>query len=167
MRWRGHSDTEVLLEAVALWGVAEAIKRCNGMFALAFWDRRERRLWLVRDRIGIKPLYWARLPGGGLLFGSELRAFRGCLEFNARIDTEAVSAYLRSACIPAPHTIYEDTYKLLPGHLLCAEAGKEPKVTCWNALHAVNVSVVVLAVTPAGTPRVTVAGVMSLALQPA
>ena len=127
VRWRGHSDTEVLLEAVALWGVAEAIKRCNGMFALAFWDRRERRLWLVRDRIGIKPLYWARLPGGGLLFGSELRAFRGYPGFNTRIDTKAVSAYLRSACIPAPHTIYEDTYKLLPGHLLCAEAGKEPK----------------------------------------
>ena len=139
VRWRGHSDTEVLLEAVALWGVAEAIKRCNGMFALAFWDRRERRLWLVRDRIGIKPLYWARLPGGGLLFGSELRAFRGCPEFNARIDTEAVSAYLRSACIPAPHTIYEDTYKLLPGHLLCAEAGKEPKVTCYWDLRQIAV----------------------------
>jgi asparagine synthase (glutamine-hydrolysing) len=139
VRWRGHSDTEVLLEAVSLWGVAEASKRCNGMFALAFWDRRERRLWLVRDRIGIKPLYWTKLPGGGLLFGSELRAFRSYPGFNTRIDTKAVSAYLRSACIPAPHSIYEETYKLPPGHLLCAEAGKELKPSCYWDLRQIAV----------------------------
>ena len=139
VRWRGHSDTEVLLEAVSLWGVVEAIKRCNGMFALAFWDRRERRLWLVRDRIGIKPLYWAKLPSGGLLFGSELRALRQYPGYNTRVDMTAVSAYLRSACIPAPHTIYQDTYKLLPGHLLCAEAGQEPKLSCYWDLRQIAV----------------------------
>lgn len=139
VRWRGHSDTEVLLEAVSLWGVAGAIRRCNGMFALAFWDRRERRLWLVRDRIGIKPLYWARLPGGGLLFGSELRALRSYPGFKTRIDTKAVSAYLRSACIPAPHTIYEETYKLPPGHLLSAGAGQEPKLSCYWDLRQIAV----------------------------
>jgi asparagine synthase (glutamine-hydrolysing) len=139
VRWRGHSDTEVLLEAVSLWGVAEAIKRCNGMFALAFWDRRERRLWLVRDRIGIKPLYWAKLPSGGLLFGSELRALRQYPGYNTRVDVTAVSAYLRSACIPAPHTIYQDTYKLLPGHLLCAEAGQEPRLSCYWDLRQIAI----------------------------
>jgi asparagine synthase (glutamine-hydrolysing) len=129
--WRGHSDTEVLLEAVALWGVSAAIERCNGMFAIAFWDRRERRLWLTRDRLGIKPLYWTRLPKGGLLFASELRALRSHPSFTARIDPQSVAAYLRSACVPAPRTIYRDTYKLPPGHLMTAEAGKEPSSTCY------------------------------------
>jgi asparagine synthase (glutamine-hydrolysing) len=139
VRWRGHSDTEVLLEAVALWGVEVAIKRCNGMFALAFWDRRERCLWLVRDRIGIKPLYWARLPDGGLLFGSELRAFRSYPGFNTQIDPKSVAAYLRSACIPAPHTIYDGAYKLPPGHLLRVQAGKEPAVSCYWDLRQIAV----------------------------
>ena len=120
VRWRGHSDTEVLLEAVALWGVAEAIKRCNGMFALAFWDRRERRLWLVRDRIGIKPLYWARLPGGGLLFGSELRAFRGYPGFNTRIDTKSrrrLSAVRMHPC--ASHDLRGDVQALSRPSAVC------------------------------------------------
>jgi asparagine synthase (glutamine-hydrolysing) len=133
VHWRGHSDTEVMLEAVALWDVAATIERCNGLFAVAFWDRRERRLWLVRDRLGIKPLYWARLPKGGLLFGSELRALRAHPAFAAQIETKSVAAYLRSACIPAPHTIYRNTYKLPPGHILNAGAGEAPAISCyWN-----------------------------------
>ena len=133
VHWRGHSDTEVMLEAVALWDVAATIERCNGLFAIAFWDRRERRLWLVRDRLGIKPLYWARLPKGGLLFGSELRALRTHPAFAAQIETKSVAAYLRSACIPAPHTIYRDTYKLPPGHILSVGAGEAPTISCyWN-----------------------------------
>src|SRR5476651_2077436 len=136
VHWRGHSDTEVMLEAVALWGVAATIERCNGMFAIAFWDRRERRLWLVRDRLGIKPLYWARLPYGGLLFGSELRALRSHPSFTAHINSQSVAAFLRSGCIPAPHTIYRNTYKLQPGHLISAELGKEPTISCYWDLRA-------------------------------
>ena len=137
VHWRGHSDTEVMLEAVTLWGVTATIERCNGMFAIAFWDRHERRLWLVRDRLGIKPLYWARLPNGGLLFGSELRALRSHPSFVARVDPQSVTAYLRSACIPAPHTIYRDTYKLPAGHLMSVELGKEPAISCYWDLRAI------------------------------
>ena len=74
VNWRGHSDTEVILEAVSVWGLQVAIEKFNGIFAIAFWDRRERELWLARDRIGVKPLYWTRLTDGTTLFGSELRA---------------------------------------------------------------------------------------------
>ncbi len=76
VRWRGHSDTEVILEAVSLWGVQRSVERFNGIFALALWDRHERRLWLVRDRMGVKPLYWSKLADGTVVFGSELRALR-------------------------------------------------------------------------------------------
>src|SRR6185369_3239715 len=137
VRWRGHSDTEVMLEAVALWGVTETIERCNGLFAIAFWDRHEQRLWLVRDRLGIKPLYWARLSNGAVLFGSELRALRGHPAFAAKIEPQSVAAYLRAACIPAPHTIYRDTYKLQPGHILSVAAGDAPKISCYWNLRAI------------------------------
>ncbi len=133
VNWRGHSDTEVILEAVTLWGVVEAVKKFNGIFALALWDRRDRRLWLVRDRLGIKPLYWGRLGTSGLLFGSELRALRAHPRFDASLDMQAVAAYLRSACIAAPRTIYRDAFKLPPAHILSVASGEDPKLTCyWN-----------------------------------
>jgi asparagine synthase (glutamine-hydrolysing) len=133
VNWRGHSDTEVILEAVTLWGVVEATKRFNGIFALALWDRRERRLWLVRDRLGVKPLYWARLPNGGLLFASELRAMRAHPRFDATVHPQAVAAYLRSACIPAPLTIYRKAWKLPPAHILSVSARADPEtIRYWN-----------------------------------
>ena len=87
--WRGHSDTEVILEAVAVWGVPATIKKLNGMFAIAFWDRRDRRLWLVRDRLGIKPLLWSLQPDGSFLFASELRALVPFPNFSLRVDPQA------------------------------------------------------------------------------
>ncbi|MEP7029774.1 MAG: asparagine synthase (glutamine-hydrolyzing) [Pseudolabrys sp.] len=133
INWRGHSDTEVILEAVAYWGVVEATKRFNGIFALALWDRRDRQLWLIRDRLGIKPLYWGRLPNGGLLFGSELRALRAHPQFDATINMSAVAGYLRSACVAAPLTIYSKAWKVPPAHMLCISANAEPLSICyWN-----------------------------------
>ncbi len=133
VNWRGHSDTEVILETVTLWGVVEATKKFNGIFALALWDRRDRRLWLVRDRLGVKPLYWGKLPNGGLLFGSELRALRAHPRFDAALNMSAVAGYLRSACVAAPLTIYRDAWKLPPAHILSASAEEEPKLTrYWN-----------------------------------
>ncbi len=133
VNWRGHSDTEVILEAVTLWGVVDATKKFNGIFALALWDRRDRRLWLIRDRLGVKPLYWGKLPDGGLLFGSELRALRTHPRFDAGLNMQAVAGYLRSACVAAPLTIYRNAWKLPPAHIMSVAAGEEPKLMrYWN-----------------------------------
>ncbi|WP_342315603.1 asparagine synthase (glutamine-hydrolyzing) [Lysobacter sp. FW306-1B-D06B] len=119
--FRGHSDTEVLLAAVMEWGVEEAISRCNGMFAIALWDKQERALWLARDRVGKKPLYygWA---GGTFVFGSELKALWRHPEFDNGVDPDALALLLRLDYIPAPHAIHVDTFKLVPGSLLRIDA---------------------------------------------
>jgi asparagine synthase (glutamine-hydrolysing) len=115
--WRGHSDTEVLLAACEAWGVEETIRRCNGMFAIALWDARSRELVLARDRMGEKPLYygWRR---GVFLFGSELKSLEAYPGFETKIDTRAVSAYLRFGYVPSPLSIYEGIFKLEPGEIM-------------------------------------------------
>lgn len=133
--WRGHSDTEVLLEACAAWGVEAAVRRFVGMFAFALWDRRERRLVLARDRMGIKPLYYAR-QGGVFLFGSELKALRAHPGFSAQVNPEAISPFLRRGCVPGAMSIYRGVAKLLPGHILTVDADGET-LACWWDLTAV------------------------------
>ena len=91
--FRGTSDSEVLLEACATWGVEQTTKRCIGMFAFSLWDREEHTLKLVRDRLGIKPLYWAHF-GPLFLFGSELKALRVHPGFKAEIDHNAVATFI-------------------------------------------------------------------------
>src|SRR5246127_1036724 len=114
---RGESDTEVLLEACARWGVEAAIERTIGMFAFALWDRRTRSLTLARDRLGIKPLYYSRMPGC-LIFASQLKAFRPVPNWKPTIDEDAVVGFLRHAYIAQPRSIYREAQKLPPGHLL-------------------------------------------------
>jgi asparagine synthase (glutamine-hydrolysing) len=92
------------------------------MFAIALWDRRERTLHLIRDRVGVKPLYYSFVDGG-VLFGSELKSLRAHPQFRAEIDRNAVALYSRFAYVPAPHTIYRGTYKLLPGSILSIPPG--------------------------------------------
>lgn len=137
--WRGHSDTEVLLEACAAWGVAKAISRFIGMFAFALWDRQERRLSLVRDRLGIKPVYYGR-QGDLFLFGSELKALRAHPGWAPKIAPDAVAAYLRLGYVPAPLSIYQGIQKLLPGHILEIDAAGHETLSCFWDLraHAVN-----------------------------
>ncbi len=118
--FRSESDTEVLLEGCAHWGVRKAIEKCNGMFALAIYDRDFRQLTLARDHIGIKPLYWAMM-GGNLLFGSELKALRAHPSFKARLDRAAAASFFRFAYVPSPATIYEGVHKLPPGHIMTIE----------------------------------------------
>lgn len=120
-QFKGHSDTEVLLAGIARWGLQQTLGRCNGMYALALWDRRERCLWLARDRVGKKPLYygWA---GDVLVFGSELKALWQHPRFDNGIDRDALTLLLRLDYIPAPHCIHQQTFKLMPGHVLRLDA---------------------------------------------
>ncbi len=115
--WRGHSDTEVMLAAFDAWGIDGAVSRFNGMFAIALWDRQQQWLHLIRDRVGVKPLYYG-FAGQTLIYGSELKALRQHPDFQPRIDHGALQLYLRFMYVPAPYSIYEGIFKLLPGTIL-------------------------------------------------
>jgi asparagine synthase (glutamine-hydrolysing) len=132
--WRGHSDTEVLLAAVARWGLVSALRRAVGMFALALWDREVRTLQLARDRVGEKPLYYSQI-GGRLRFASELKALHADPKWHPQIDRNALALYMRHAYVPAPHTIYCETCKVLPGTVLTFRLGEATPVqeTYWSA----------------------------------
>ena len=132
--FQGHSDTEVILEGCARLGVEETVGRLVGMFAIALWDRQERRLWLIRDRLGIKPLYWQRLPGGGLIFGSELKALAAHPDFSREIDRDVLAGYLRHNCVSGSMSIYKGVNKLAPGHILTlSQNDPEPSIsTFWH-----------------------------------
>ena len=114
-RFRGHSDTEVLLAGIERWGLEPTLVRCNGMFALALWDREAKALMLARDRMGEKPLYYGWM-GKQFLFGSELKALRAHPRFNRSVDRSALTLLLRHNCIPGPYSIYEGIAKLPPAH---------------------------------------------------
>ncbi|HET9150061.1 MAG TPA: asparagine synthase (glutamine-hydrolyzing) [Alphaproteobacteria bacterium] len=130
--FRGHSDTEVLAEGCARWGVAATARRLIGMFAFAWWDRRSRTLSLVRDRLGIKPLYWADI-GGRIAFASELKAFFALPEFAPAIDRGSAAAFFRHAYVPAPRTIYRNVAKVPPATVLTFTPGRQPdQERFWN-----------------------------------
>jgi len=132
--WRGHSDTEVLLEAVETWGIEEALRRSNGMFAFGLWDRRERALVLARDRIGIKPLFLARGPFG-LAFASELRALLELEPFRPALDRESLAAFLRDGVVPDDRCIVRGAEKVAPGTYLRCDSPSAPAVSVryWSA----------------------------------
>ena len=115
--FRGSSDTEVLLAAIEEWGLRAALQRSNAMFGLALWDRDERVLSLARDRLGEKPLYYGH-AGRAVVFGSELRALRRHPDFRPPVDRQSLALYLRHTYIPAPHSIFERTWKLPAGTIL-------------------------------------------------
>jgi len=117
LSWRGHSDTEVALAAIDLWGLEKAIKSFVGMFAFALWDRLERKLHLGRDRIGEKPLYYGYV-GAAFAFGSELKALTTLPAFSGDIDRNALAQLMRHNYVPAPRSIYCGLAKLPPGTML-------------------------------------------------
>jgi asparagine synthase (glutamine-hydrolysing) len=139
--WRGSSDTEVLLEAMARWGVEAALRQSAGMFAFGMWDRRDRVLWLGRDRLGEKPLYFGWI-GRDFAFASELKAFAQHEQWKPRLDRDALLRFLRFGYVPSPHSIFKDVWKLRAGHFMAipseARPGALPASTAyWNLDEAV------------------------------
>jgi asparagine synthase (glutamine-hydrolysing) len=116
-RFRGSSDTEVMLAAFTEWGIEPAVQKFTGMFAFALWDRQEQTLHLGRDRIGEKPLYYGTIDRT-FIFASELKALKTHPNWQGKIDRNALGLFFKYNYIPAPHTIYQDIFKLLPGTIL-------------------------------------------------
>ena len=120
-KWRGHSDTETLLAGFKAWGIETTLKKTVGMFAIAIWDRLENSLTLTRDRFGEKPLYYGWVGSGSnasFLFGSELKALRAFPGFDKSVSREALLLYMQFNYVPAPHSIYQNIFKLEPGCML-------------------------------------------------
>lgn len=131
-KFRGHSDTEVMVEGFAVWGVRQTVERLIGMFAFAAWDRSTRTLTLARDRLGIKPLYWG-YANGCLVFASELKTLKTMPGWQGEIDRDALAAFLRYGYVPTPMSIYRGINKLAPGTLLeCREGGEVEQTTYWS-----------------------------------
>ncbi|MEX0383605.1 asparagine synthase (glutamine-hydrolyzing) [Spiribacter pallidus] len=132
--WRGHSDSETLLAGLRHWGVQGALERVNGMFAFALWDASERTLFLARDRMGEKPLYYGR-SGDTFLFGSELKALKAHPNWQGDVDRDALALYMRHNYIPAPWSIYRGIAKLPPAHyVVVREDGRDVRepVCYWD-----------------------------------
>ena len=152
-RFRGHSDTEVMLAAFEEWGLGPSLRRFVGMFAFALWDAVQHELTLARDRVGKKPLYYS-LTNGRLVFGSEIKALRAFPAFEANIDRQALTLLLRYSYIPAPQTIYEGVTKLGTAHFVRFAARQysvvELERQCyWNAAEVqARASANALAVSP-------------------
>jgi asparagine synthase (glutamine-hydrolysing) len=136
--WKGHSDTETLLKCFEIWGISRTLQNISGMFAIVLFDKKDKKLFLMRDRFGEKPLYYGQY-GKTFIFASELKSFKSHPNFVSSLDSASVNLYFKFNCIPAPHTIYKETYKLKPGHLLvyCLRSSKiESNQPYWNALES-------------------------------
>ena len=140
--FHGRSDTEVMLAAIEAWGLQSAVERFIGMFSFALWDHQEQKLQLVRDRIGIKPLYYG-CCGTTFVFGSELKALRAHPGFSCEIDRDALTLYMRHGYVPGPHSIYEGIAKLPPGTILTvnSDAQKLAPERYWSAAQLAEGSV--------------------------
>lgn len=136
--WRGHSDTETLLACLRHWGVEKCLRKLVGMFAFAIWDKSEQTLYLARDRMGEKPLYYGR-SGDAFLFGSELKPLTAHPAWRGEVDRDVLVSFLRFSYVPAPWSIYKGIFKLPPAHFVAIKnAGHtvgEP-ICYWN-LHQI------------------------------
>ena len=139
LRLTGSSDTEVIMASISIWGVPSTIKKLNGMFALAVYHYDRQTLYLVRDRVGIKPLYWGRNQDN-LYFASELKAFYGINSWDPKICQKSLASYMRHNYVPSPKTIFSNTFKLAPGTILIANRKNEINIeTYWNFQENVKV----------------------------
>ena len=135
--WRGTSDTETLVEAIAAWGFVATLARLNGMFAMAVWDDASQTLLLARDRLGEKPLYYGQI-GKSFVFASEPKALTAHAEFAGEIDRASLTLFFRHQYVPAPHSIYQGIKKLPPGHYAEIKAGAVTTECYWNLAELVR-----------------------------
>ena len=141
--WHGHSDTETLVAAFSQWGIEKTLQNLVGMFAIAVWDRNVKKLFLIRDRFGEKPLYYG-WNQGVFIFGSELKALRAYKDFNNPIDRNVLSLYMQYMYIPTPYSIFKYIYKLEPGCILQIDKrglSKSPEKAPFSPLSAQGISV--------------------------
>ncbi len=136
--FKSDTDTEVVLNAYLKWGTG-CLKRFVGMFALALWDGRKNRFFLARDRMGIKPLYY-HLSNGTLLFASELKALMTFKGFDRSLDPDAIPLFLHYQYVPAPRTVFRNTFKLLPGHYGVFDGGGIEVRPFWEVPEGESVS---------------------------
>jgi len=134
--FRGTSDTEAILEGCAKWGIEPTSRRMIGMFVFALWDRKDRTCHLVRDRLGIKPLFWQQ-SGQLITFASELKGLAAHPSWKPEIDNDSVAAYLRFGYVPAPRCIYRGVRKVRPGTILTIRQGVEPRESVYWSLEKV------------------------------
>ncbi len=121
--FKSHCDTEVIVHGWSAWGEA-CVDKFRGMFAFAIWDKNQRSLFLARDRLGIKPLFYSLLPDGQFIFGSELKVLKCHPDLPTKMNPQAVEDYFALGYIPEPKTIYQGVYKLDPGHTLTVNQGQ-------------------------------------------
>ncbi len=132
--WDGHSDTETLLAGIQSWGFENCLKKINGMFAIAVFDKKNSKLLLARDRLGEKPLYYG-INNNCFYFGSELKAFAKHPNWKPKLDRNSLASYLRFSYVPNPYSIYKGIFKLMPGHWIEIDTNKIKlnKTECfWN-----------------------------------
>lgn len=134
--FKSTTDTEVIVNAVSAWGLEPAVKKLVGMFAFAVWDSTTNKLSLVRDRLGIKPIYWS-WENNNFVFASELQAIKKYPEFKTSFSKQAVSAYLKYGYVPAPYSIYSGVNKLPAGSILEYSGSSRPEVRSYWSLSAV------------------------------
>lgn len=136
--WRGHSDTETLVEAIARWGIARTLDQLNGMFAFAVWDRKQKSIILARDPFGEKPLLYT-VRGDALAFASELSALLAVPTLKSSPDPQAIARYLHDWYVPSPLSIMSGINKLPPASYLQWKAGSEPEIkTYWSVAQLVE-----------------------------
>ena len=131
--FNGGSDTEVLVNAIDLWGLEKTLKKCVGMFAFAVWDKQEKQLYLARDRFGEKPLYYGQIHND-FVFASELSAIHFHYRNQLEINRDVLATYMRYSYIPAPYSIYQHIFKLVPGSYLKIDSFNKTKLKkYWDA----------------------------------
>jgi asparagine synthase (glutamine-hydrolysing) len=132
IKFKSNSDTEVILESISYYGIFNTAKKLDGMFSLCLFDINKNKLFLVRDSVGIKPLYWGK-QNNILIFASELKSISKFKQFNLNIDNQIIQSYLKYGYIPTPYSIFKDIYKLKPGTILEFDSNNNIKISNYDS----------------------------------